>query len=79
MTNKLVNITKAFTLTIIRDGEEVLIKVGAGIQRVEQDIADHWYTKAHSAEVPEGVAAPEPEAVAAPEPDSASNTLSLKK
>lgn len=55
MANKLVNITKAFTLTIVRDGEQVLQKIEAGIQRLEQDVADHWYTKAHSADVPKGV------------------------
>jgi hypothetical protein len=55
MANKLVNITKAFTLTIVRDGEQILMKIEAGVQRLEQDVADHWYTKAHSAEVPKGV------------------------
>ncbi|ODT97405.1 MAG: hypothetical protein ABS82_00160 [Rhodanobacter sp. SCN 67-45] len=55
MANKLVNITKAFTLTIVRDGEQVLMKIEAGIQRLEQDVADHWYTKAHSEDVPKGV------------------------
>ena len=55
MANKLVNITKAFTLTIVREGEQVLQKIEAGIQRLEQDVADHWYTKAHSEDVPKGV------------------------
>jgi hypothetical protein len=30
-------------------------KIEAGIQRLEQDVADHWYTKAHGADVPVGV------------------------
>jgi hypothetical protein len=55
MASKLVNIVKAFTLTLVRDGEQVIQKIEAGIQRLESDIADHWYTKAHSADVPKGV------------------------
>ena len=62
MANKLVNITKAFTLTIIRDGEQILQKIEAGIQRLEKDVADHWYTKAHSADVPKGVTQTDAEA-----------------
>ncbi|UGB46993.1 hypothetical protein LQ772_06795 [Frateuria edaphi] len=54
-TTKLVNITKAFTLTLLRGGEQVAVKIAAGVQRLEADLADHWYTKAHSAEVPAGV------------------------
>jgi len=62
MANKLVNITKAFTLTIVRDGEQVLQRIEAGIQRLEADAADHWYTKAHSADVPKGVTQTDAEA-----------------
>lgn len=61
----LVNIVKAFTLTIVRDGQLVIEKIEAGIQRLEQDIAEHWYTQAHSAEVPEGVTQTDEEAEAA--------------
>lgn len=62
--NKLVNITKAFTLTLLREGEHVAIKVAAGIQRLEADVADHWYTKAHSEDVPKGVTQSDAEAQA---------------
>jgi hypothetical protein len=62
MANKLVNITKAFTLTIVRDGEQILQKIEAGIQRLEKDVAEHWYTKAHSADVPKGVTQTDAEA-----------------
>lgn len=62
MANKLVNITKAFTLTLVRDGENILLKIEAGIQRLEADVADHWYTKAHSAEVPKNVTQTDAEA-----------------
>lgn len=62
--NKLVNITKAFTLTLLRGGEHVAIKVAAGIQRLEADVADHWYTKAHSEDVPKGVKQSDAEAAA---------------
>ncbi|MBT2142688.1 MULTISPECIES: hypothetical protein [unclassified Rhodanobacter] len=64
MANKLVNITKAFTLTLVREGEQILLKIEAGVQRLEADIADHWYTKAHSAEVPKGVKQSDAEAAA---------------
>lgn len=65
MATKLVNVVKSFTLTIVRDGQLVLEKVEAGIQRLEQDIAEHWYTQAHSADVPEGVTQTDEEAEAA--------------
>jgi len=64
MANKLVNIIKGFTLTIIRDGEQVVQKIEAGIQRLDQDIAEHWYTKAHSDVVPKGVTQTDAEAQA---------------
>lgn len=61
---KLVNIEKAFTLTLMRKGEQVKHRIEAGIQRLEQEIADHWYTKAHSADVPKGVKQSDAEAAA---------------
>ena len=65
MASKLVNIVKDFTLTIVRDGQLVKESIKAGIQRLGHDIADHWYTKAHSADVPEGVTRTDEEAEAA--------------
>jgi hypothetical protein len=65
MASKLVNIVKAFTLTIVRDGQLVEEKIAAGIQRLEEEIAEHWYTQAHSADVPEGVTQTDEEAEAA--------------
>jgi hypothetical protein len=65
MASKLVNIVKAFTLTIVRDGQLVEEKIVAGIQRLEEEIAEHWYTQAHSADVPEGVTQTDEEAEAA--------------
>lgn len=62
MATKLVNIVKDFTLTLVREGQLVEEKVKAGIQRLEQDIAEHWYTEAHSADVPEGVTQTDEEA-----------------
>lgn len=64
MANKLVNITKAFALTIVKDGEQIIHKIEAGVQRLEEDIADHWYTKAHSEDVPKGVKQTDAEAEA---------------
>ena len=65
MASKLVNVVKSFTLTIVRDGQLVKEKIEAGIQRLEEEIAEHWYTKAHSADVPEGVTQTDEEAEAA--------------
>ncbi|MET3654084.1 STY1053 family phage-associated protein [Dyella japonica] len=65
MASKLVNVVKAFTLTIVRDGQLVKEKIEAGIQRLEEEIAEHWYTQAHSADVPEGVTQTDEEAEAA--------------
>lgn len=62
MASKLVNIVKAFTLTIVREGQLVEEKIAAGIQRLEEEIAEHWYTQAHSADVPEGVTQTDEEA-----------------
>jgi hypothetical protein len=55
MDAKLINVVKAFTLTIVRDGQLVKLRIEAGIQRLEDDIAGHWYTRAHSEPVPDGV------------------------
>jgi len=65
MASKLVNVVKSFTLTIVRDGQLVKEKIEAGIQRLEEEIAEHWYTQAHSADVPEGVTQTDEEAEAA--------------
>ena len=65
MATKLVNIVKGCTLTIVRDGQMVKEAIKAGIQRLEQDVAEHWYTQAHSADVPEGVTQSDEEAEAA--------------
>lgn len=65
MATKLVNIVKDFTLTLVREGQLVEEKIKAGVQRLEQDIAEHWYTEAHSADVPEGVTQTDEEAEAA--------------
>jgi hypothetical protein len=64
MASRLVNITQAFTLSILRDGQVVKQRIDAGIQRLEEDAADHWYTKAHSAPVPKGVKQSDAEAAA---------------
>ncbi|AHX12936.1 hypothetical protein CH75_06490 [Dyella jiangningensis] len=64
MATKLVNIVKDFTLTLVREGQLVEEKIKAGIQRLEQDIAEHWYTDAHSAPVPKGVTQTDAEAQA---------------
>jgi hypothetical protein len=55
MAARLVNVLRAFTLSIVRDGQVVVQRIEAGIQRLEDDVASHWYTQAHSAEVPKGV------------------------
>lgn len=55
MTSSLVNVVKDFTLTLIREGRMVKLHIEAGIQKLEQDVADHWYTRAHSEPVPKGV------------------------
>jgi hypothetical protein len=65
MASKLVNVVKSFTLTIVRDGQLVKEKIEDGIQRLEEEIAEHWYTQAHSADVPEGVTQTDEEAEAA--------------
>lgn len=64
MASKLVNVVKSFTLTIVRDGQLVKEKIEDGIQRLEEEIAEHWYTQAHSAPVPKGVTQTDAEAQA---------------
>ena len=64
MASRLVNIIQAFTLSIVRNGQVVEQRVEAGVQRLEEDVADHWYTKAHSAPVPKGVKQSDAEAEA---------------
>lgn len=64
MATKLVNIVKAFTLTIIHDGQLVEKRIEAGIQRLEEEVAAHWFTEAHSAPVPKGITQTDAEAQA---------------
>lgn len=52
MASKLVNIVKGFTLTVLQDGRLVKHRIEAGLQRLEKETADHWYTIAHSGDVP---------------------------
>lgn len=66
MSSALVNVVHAFTLSIVRDGQFVKERIEVGIQRLEDDIASHWYTKAHTAEVPAGKADAEVGAAVAP-------------
>lgn len=49
---QIINVVKAFVLTA-EDG--VKHEVAAGVQEVEDFIADHWYAKAHTAPVPETI------------------------
>lgn len=53
MAQKTINVTKPFTLTT-RDEKGGVVKVPflPGIQKVEEAVADHWYVKAHSADLP---------------------------
>lgn len=55
MAARLVNIARAFTLSFVREGQVLVQRIEAGIQRLEADVADHWYTQAHSIDVPKGV------------------------
>lgn len=53
--SKLVQIllTKQLTVNLGRDdqGEVKTVVLEAGIQEVEQEIAEHWFVKAHSQEI----------------------------
>lgn len=50
---KLINVVKPFTLTLDNGDKK---EVPAGVQEVDDNIADHWYTKAHTEPVPEALA-----------------------
>ncbi|MDN8111254.1 hypothetical protein QZN21_07350 [Burkholderia vietnamiensis] len=43
-----INVLTAFTIRLAHEGEEVVRRVEAGVQEVEDFIADHWYAKAHT-------------------------------
>ncbi|WP_052262813.1 STY1053 family phage-associated protein [Chromobacterium violaceum] len=47
---QVINVVKAFVLTLA-DGARH--EIAAGVQEVEDFVADHWYTKAHTAPVPD--------------------------
>lgn len=53
----LINVLKTFTIRLIRDGHDFERRVEAGVQEVEDFIAEHWYAKAHTSPLPEGVTA----------------------
>ncbi|KWN75797.1 STY1053 family phage-associated protein [Burkholderia ubonensis] len=80
----LINVVKAFTIRMIREGQEFEKRVEAGLQEVEDFIADHWYAKAHTGPLPEGVAAApaNPEtaepAITDPAPDAAPTKAAAK-
>ncbi|WP_176331889.1 STY1053 family phage-associated protein, partial [Burkholderia vietnamiensis] len=48
-----INVLTAFTIRLAHDGEEVIRRVEAGVQEVEDFIAEHWYAKAHTGPLPE--------------------------
>ncbi|KVL18655.1 hypothetical protein WL99_06295 [Burkholderia cepacia] len=48
-----INVLTAFTIRLAREGEEVIRRVEAGVQEVEDFIAEHWYAKAHTGPLPE--------------------------
>jgi hypothetical protein len=50
-----INVLTAFTIRLVHEGEEVIRRVEAGVQEVEDFIADHWYAKAHTGPLPEKV------------------------
>ncbi|NIF39538.1 hypothetical protein F3J14_01180 [Burkholderia sp. Tr-862] len=54
---QLINVLKAFTVRLVHEGESLEHRIVAGVQEVEDYIADHWYTKAHTGPLPDGVAA----------------------
>jgi len=56
MATKTVNITKSFTLTH-KDETGALVRTPflPGIQEVDEDLADHWYTRAHCGELPKAL------------------------
>jgi hypothetical protein len=44
---KTIHVTSPYTLNL---GDGRVVSVAAGIQTLDDEIADHWYTKAHSAQ-----------------------------
>ncbi|WP_322038511.1 STY1053 family phage-associated protein [Burkholderia cenocepacia] len=48
-----INVLTAFTIRLTHEGEEVIRRVEAGVQEVEDFIAEHWYAKAHTGPLPE--------------------------
>jgi hypothetical protein len=88
---QLINVLKAFTVRLVHEGESIERRIVAGVQEVEDYIADHWYTKAHTGPLPDGVAAApakaadvapksdaEPDAAADPEPSKAADKAGKK-
>lgn len=52
MATKTINVIKPFTLTTIHEKELKKVFFAPGIQDVDAEHADHWYTQAHCAELP---------------------------
>lgn len=50
-----VNVLKAFTINVMHEGQEIVRHIQAGVQHVEEFIAEHWYAKAHIGPMPAGV------------------------
>ncbi|MBR8344219.1 STY1053 family phage-associated protein [Burkholderia ambifaria] len=48
-----INVLTAFTIRLTHEGEEVIRRVEAGVQEVEDFVAEHWYAKAHTGPLPE--------------------------
>ncbi|VWC81282.1 hypothetical protein BCO18175_02742 [Burkholderia contaminans] len=48
-----INVLTAFTIRLAHEGEEVVRRIEAGVQEVEDFIAEHWYAKAHTGPLPE--------------------------
>jgi len=48
-----INVLTAFTIRLFHEGEDVVRRVEAGVQEVEDFIAEHWYAKAHTGPLPE--------------------------
>ncbi|HDR9029988.1 TPA: hypothetical protein QDB14_004211 [Burkholderia vietnamiensis] len=48
-----INVLTAFTIRLAHEGEEVIRRIEAGVQEVEDFIAEHWYAKAHTGPLPE--------------------------
>ncbi|MBR8123232.1 hypothetical protein KDW39_08730 [Burkholderia multivorans] len=77
---QLINVVKAFTVRLVHEGESIERRIVAGVQEVEDYIADHWYTKAHTGPLPAGVsAAPAKAADAGPEPTDAATDAAPAK